>query len=63
MANSFSYNVDQVAFKINVEGKTDWGDNEILVNKEVNLIKTSTFANEGYAVVEFLEAQLLHNLH
>ena len=58
----FIYTVDQNPITLNVEGKTDWGNDEILINKEQNLIKHSTFKDIGYIVTEFLSEDLLKDL-
>ena len=58
----FTYTVDQKPLTLEVNGKVDWGKDEILINKEQNLIEYSTFMDTGYIVTEFLSEDLLKNL-
>lgn len=58
----FLYTVDQKPITLNVDGELGWGNNEVLIHKEQNLIKHSTFKDTGYIVTEFLPEDLLKDL-
>lgn len=58
----FEYWVDQKPYEIEVFGNTKYGKDELLIDKEVNIIKNSSFSEEGYTVVPFLSKDLIKSL-
>lgn len=68
-----SYSLDQskiVSFALegkdisyNVEGSCIWGENEVLLDKEDNLLKNSRFNDLGFTVDKFLEKNLYLSLN
>lgn len=59
---NFIYTVDQQGKTIDVQGSTFFGGDEVLINKEVNIIQNSSFNDLGYTVVDFLDSEALMDL-